>query len=202
VLCGRTKKVSSLKDAGAIEKLPPSVSPISASAEPGSRSGATPEEVDQRSWPSRPWHWEGNVQASLQRYLEVDGWRITNAANTESKAAGVDIAAVKGDRELFVEVKGYPTSTYDHGERRGMPKPTQPTNQARQWFSHALLSVLLLRDKAPSAEVALCFADFPTYRKLLERTRRSLGILGIGVYLVHADGGVESYLEATALLSR
>lgn len=72
-----------------------------------------------------------------------------------------------------------------------MPKPTQPANQARQWFSHALLGMMLLRDRRPNAEIALAFPRFGTYGNLVARTHVSLGRLGFGVYLVDEDGQFE-----------
>jgi len=47
-------------------------------------------------------------------------------ADTESKAPGIDLLAVKGARWLAVEVKGYPSTTYDHG-----PKPRLPSLRNR-----------------------------------------------------------------------
>jgi hypothetical protein len=139
----------------------------------------------------RPWYWEGHVQASLAVHLEREGWTVREAADTESKAPGIDLLATLGDRWLAIEVKGYPNTTYDHGPKRGQLKPTQPTNQARQWFSHALLGMMLLRDKRPDAEIALCFPRFTTYEKLVRRTQVSFGLLGFGVYFVNEDGSVD-----------
>jgi hypothetical protein len=144
----------------------------------------------------RPWSWEGNVQDALRTALKREGWEITAYSNTAAKQAGVDLAAIRDGVRLLIEVKGYPTNTYDHGPNRGQPKPTQPSNQARQWFSHALLSAMKLQTIDPAAEVALCFPDFPTYRNLLQTTRRSLGRLGLGVYLVKQGGEVEAFSEA------
>jgi len=139
----------------------------------------------------RSWHWEGNVQTALERHLLAEGWTVTEVADTESKAPGIDLVARREGRWLAVEVKGYPSTTYEHGPKRGQPKPTQPSNQARQWFSHALLGMMLLLDRRPDAEIAIAFADFPTYRNLISRTRFSFGLLGFGVYLVAADGTVD-----------
>ncbi|WP_211475157.1 hypothetical protein [Collimonas humicola] len=149
---------------------------------------------------TRSWHWEGNVQVVLHRFLEGTGWTITASANTETKERGIDLAAVKERRELLVEVKGFPVTTYEHGEKRGLLKPTPPTSQARQWYSHALLSIMRLREKWPVAEVALCFPDFPTYRALIDGTRSSLELLGVGVYLISEGGGVFAYLEHRSLM--
>jgi hypothetical protein len=52
---------------------------------------------------------------------------MTDIADTKSKAPGIDLIATYNDRWLAVEVKGFPATTYEHGERRGQPKPTQPT---------------------------------------------------------------------------
>lgn len=139
----------------------------------------------------RPWFWEGHVQDALAARLTTDGWDVREAADTESKAPGIDLLATKDRRWLAIEVKGFPTTTYDHGPKRGQTKPTQPTNQARQWFSHALLGMMLLRDKRPDAELAVCFPRFTTYAKLVQRTEVSFGLLGFGVYLVNEDGSVD-----------
>jgi len=138
----------------------------------------------------RAWSWEGNVQAALSQHLVLFGWEVTAAADTESKAPGIDLVATRAGRWLAVEVKGFPSTTYDHGERRGQAKPTQPTNQARQWFSHALLGMMLMRDKRPDAEIAIAFPNFETYRRLVDRTSKSFSLLGFGVYLVAEDGSV------------
>ena len=138
----------------------------------------------------RPWYWEGNVQAALARYLKCEGWELHSVADTESKAPGIDVLATKASRWLAIEVKGFPNTTYDHGPKRGLPKPTQPTNQARQWFSHALLGMMLLRHRRADAEIAICFPEFKTYHSLVERTRLSFELLGFGVYFVSENGAV------------
>lgn len=147
----------------------------------------------------RPWFWEGHVQGALAAHLAVEGWDVREAADTESKAPGIDLLATKDHRSLAIEVKGYPNTTYDHGAKRGQPKPTQPTNQARQWFSHALLGMMLLRHRRPDAEIAICFPRFRTYESLLERTRLSFELLGFGVYYVEEDGSVNLVLPHKAM---
>ncbi len=142
----------------------------------------------------RAWHWEGRIQSALAKHLLSQGWEMRALANTESKEQGPDLIAAKGQRVLAVEVKGFPADTYAHGERRGQPSRTQPANQARQWFSHALLKVLLLRGDHPEREIAACFPDFPTYRNLATRTRQSFEALGVGIYFVHENGSVELFI--------
>jgi hypothetical protein len=142
----------------------------------------------------RPWFWEGSVQNALAAHLVSEGWEVREAADTESKAPGIDLLAAKDHRWLAIEVKGFPNTTYDHGPKRGQPKPTQPTNQARQWFSHALLGMMLLRDKRPDAEIAIAFPRFKTYEHLVQRTMVSFGLLGFGVYFVNENGSVDLVL--------
>src|SRR4051794_9097995 len=72
----------------------------------------------------RPWYWEGHVQDTLAAHLIAQGWDVREAADTESKAPGIDLLATKDERWLAIEVKGYPNTTYDHGPKRGQPKPT------------------------------------------------------------------------------
>lgn len=136
----------------------------------------------------RPWFWEGHVQDALAAHLAGEGWNVREAADTESKAPGIDLLATKNHRWLAIEVKGFPNTTYDHGPKRGQSKPSRPTNQARHWFSHALLGMMLLRDKRPDAEIAICFPRFTTYENLVDRTQVSFGLLGFGVYFVSEDG--------------
>lgn len=141
------------------------------------------------------WFWEGNVQAALGRHLEGQGWKLVSEADTAARSPGIDLVAQKDGRRLGVEVKGYPSTTYARGEKRGQPKPTQPTNQARHWYSHALLAVMLMRDKEPGAEIALAFPAFPTFTNLVKRTKASLELLGVGIYFVFEDGRVVRPLD-------
>lgn len=202
--CGRIKKGSAPLEKAPLAQtsiLPP-VPPIPTTSRPQivkpiEMNRVIPAAGDMNA--KRPWHWEGNVQLVLRRYLELEGWTITHFANTESKESGIDLGAVKESRRILFEVKGYPTTVYDHGPNRGQFKPTPPNSQARQWYSHAMLGMMRLREKHPCKEIALCFPDFPTYRKLVESTRSSLQILGVAVYLVSATGDVLLLLERDRL---
>src|ERR1700729_2968554 len=106
------------------------------------------------------WYWEGNVVEALAIFLIGSGWEIVSKADTHSKERGVDIHARKGGRTLLVEAKGFPSASYRDPRRAGEHKPTNPTNQAQQWYSHALLKVMRLQAKHPDALVALAFPDF------------------------------------------
>lgn len=136
------------------------------------------------------WSWEGNVQAALVRHLAEAGWQIRRVADTGSGEHGVDIDAVREGQRLLVEVKGYPSTVYLRGEKRGKPKPTNPSVQARAYFSHALLSGLLMREANTEARVALAFPDFETYRSLARRVSGPLRAAGVEIWLVDESGDV------------
>jgi hypothetical protein len=94
------------------------------------------------------WFWEGNVVDALALHLIRKGWLIKSKADTHSKERGVDIHATRKDQTLLVEAKGYPSKEYRDPRRSGEQKRTNPTNQAQQWYSHALLKVLRLQTTA------------------------------------------------------
>jgi hypothetical protein len=139
---------------------------------------------------SHTWFWEGNVQAALVRSLVKDGWEIRRVADTSTGEHGVDIEARREGRRLLVEVKGYPTSVYVRGEKRGQLKSTNPAVQARAYFSHALLAGLLMRASEADARVALAFPEFETYRSLASRVGGPLREAGVEVWLVDERGSV------------
>jgi hypothetical protein len=131
-----------------------------------------------------------------------EGWRITHFANTESKESGIDLGVSKDSRTIFFEVKGYPTTVYDYGPKLGQSKPTTPSSQARQWYAHALLGIMRMREQYQSNEIALCFPDFPTYRRLIDGTRSSLKLLDVAVYLVMDDLRVLVLIDPSTLAKR
>jgi hypothetical protein len=130
------------------------------------------------------WFCEQNVVASVVIYLKRDGWIIKSIADTESRARGADILAQKDGRTLIVEVKGYPSTVYARGPKKGKDKPTKPGVQARHWYSHLLLDALLRQSEHPSAEIAIALPKFPVFTKLIARTQTALTKPGIDLFLV------------------
>jgi hypothetical protein len=145
--------------------------------------------------PTAPWYWEGNVQATVARFLVSEGWVIESVADTASRQQGIDLMATNGARRLAVEVKGYPGTVYARGERAGQLKPTAPTNQARHWFAQALLAAVLTGGSREQVEIALAFPDMPRFRDLIARTEWALRRLGIRVLLADESGRVEELLR-------
>jgi hypothetical protein len=155
-------------------------------------SGHTPaSSIEHPSDPSAPWYWEGNVQATVARFLAAGGWTIESVADTASRQRGIDLVATKGDRRLAVEVKGYPGTVYARGERAGQPKPTAPTTQARHWYAQALLTAVLTGGSDEGTEIALAFPDMPRFRELIGRSEWALRGLGLRVFLADESGHVE-----------
>ncbi len=141
------------------------------------------------------WFWEGNVQARIRSHLEAEGWKIRRAADTANRERGADLLAVRGERERTIEVKGYPSTVYERGVRKGQKKKTRPSVQATHWYAQALLSALILQASSPESEVFVGLPDVPRYRTLLATTEPGLRKLGVGIYFVTKDGNVREHLK-------
>lgn len=141
------------------------------------------------------WFWEGHVQARLRDHLRSLGWHLLKEADCLKRERGIDLLLErKGGLRLAVEVKGFPGTTYARGAKRGQPKPTQPTLQAKHWFGEALLSAIRCQSSNPSYSVAIAFPDVPRYRSLTASTSDALARLAIGVFLVQENGDVTAAL--------
>ena len=141
---------------------------------------------------TKEWFWEGNVTDAVAKYLVERGWKVLAQADTRTKEQGLDLHARLGDQEVVIEVKGYPSHLYRDQSRQGQRKPTRPSLQAQQWYSHAMLKVMRLRSSHPTAKQVVAFPDFPRYRTLFEETKCSLDQLGIAVMFVSEAGHVEA----------
>lgn len=125
--------------------------------------------------PHKLWHWEGNVQAGLVRWLVTEGWTILSAADTAAKTAGKDIIAQRGGQQLWVSVKGYPAGT----------TRTNPPTQARHWFAKAVFDLVMYRDQSDDALLALGLPDgFATYANLSNRVNWLRKQLPFSIYWV------------------
>jgi hypothetical protein len=157
------------------------------------RSPAVPVRAEPAAPPAdvnlkKPWCWEGGVVRAVASFLTARGWSIERIADTEMGEPGADIKARRSSSVLIVEVKGYPSKTYERGARKGQPKRTNPATQARHWFAEALLTALLRQAEDPQHHVAIAFPQFAVYTKLLTRVTKSLKVLGLIVLLVQESG--------------
>lgn len=142
---------------------------------------------------SNDWFWEGNVVESLEKHLRDLGWSFVSKADTASRQAGVDLHLRKGDVDLRIEVKGYPSTLYRRGPNKGMPKPTNPATQARHWYAEALLCAILRQSEHPTSVVAIAFPEFPVFTRMVDRTTASLQKLGLRVLFVSETGDVRIF---------
>jgi hypothetical protein len=75
--------------------------------------------VEQAGDTAAPWYCEGNVQASVARFL-VAG-TIESAADTASRERGIDLVAWKGGRRLAVpSTSGPRSSSYERASRASL----------------------------------------------------------------------------------
>jgi hypothetical protein len=139
--------------------------------------GAAPA-PDQARW-DRPWSWEGNVEAAVQKHLASTGWTIAEKATSDGDERAPDISAMGDDGTLWVSVKGYPPET-----------ARSRTNQARQSFADGLLDLIVWRSTNAEAALALALPDFIAYRRLAEHTAPVLALLAARLLWTHADGVV------------
>lgn len=165
------------------------VNRISGGAPPAGGAVARQAAVNSRE---HEWAWKGNIQSRIAAHLAASGWSIIRVADTAQRERGVDIIARRDGHRHLVEVKGWPSRTYVRGERAGQPKPTQPTLQATHWFAEALTS-LIRRGTEPGVRLGIGLPDMPRYRTLVGEADWALNRLNITIYLVTAEGTVETW---------
>ena len=138
----------------------------------------------------KPWCWEGNVVCAIVKHLASRGWTIDSVADTATSESGADIQASRLGEILIVEVKGYPSTTYERGMKMGQPKRTNPRTQARHWIAEALFTALLRQAETDAHRIAIALPDFQVYTNLLGRISPSLSKLGLMVMIVGESGSV------------
>jgi hypothetical protein len=126
------------------------------------------------------WHWEGNIQTKVVKFLEKEGFTISSTADTASHQQGIDIVARKDSIELWVTVKGYPQGT----ER------TNPTVQAAHWFHGAIFDILVYRERSKNNALAVALPDFPRYHSLAQKIVWFKPTAKFAYFWVKEDGSV------------
>lgn len=135
------------------------------------------------------WFWEGNVQEKISSHLQKQGFEV-RAVNTAKKSAGADIIGRKSGENIVVEVKGWPSDKYTNGAKRGEPKPTQPSLQAKHWLSEALLAIIRRKQEYPEHTLAIGLPDFKRYVDLINDIKWATEKLKIKIFIVEASGRV------------
>jgi hypothetical protein len=141
------------------------------------------------------WHWEGHVQRALVEFLLLEGWAIDHVADTASREQGPDVSASRKGIRLLIEVKGYPSVGYRDPRRAAEVKRTNPTLQAKHWFSEALLKSIRLQHSTPTAAIAVCFPRADRYDSLFKETQGAFAALGVGYLVIDQAGNVEVLVE-------
>lgn len=136
------------------------------------------------------WFWEGNIQSAIVDFMEKDEFEIISQTDTQSKQRGPDIVSKKNGKQRLVFVKGYPSTKYADGAKKGQKKRTRPDTQARHWFAQAIRDAILAKGDDSSLEIALGFPNIRTYRLLIRRSSWALEKLGFYCYLVDEDSRV------------
>ncbi|RGI29678.1 restriction endonuclease [Melissococcus sp. OM08-11BH] len=128
---------------------------------------------------------ENDVVNDMKEFLKTQGYKIKNSCNTNQK--GVDIVAEKGEQELWVEAKGG-TSSKKNSSRYGLPFTT---NQVKVHVSRAIYQALSALDSEENPQSAIALPDDEKHRQEIEKVRKSLEKLGIDVYFVSKERGVQ-----------
>lgn len=130
------------------------------------------------------WFWEGNVQATVVRYLVSQNYAIRSVADTASHQTGKDIVAERNGRLLWVTVKGYPRGT----------EKTRPSTQAGHWFKDAIFDVITYRGEESGVELGVALPDYPRYRSLVQKVNWFQPIARFVYFWVQKDGSVSQSL--------
>lgn len=146
------------------------------------------------------WFWEGNIQKKIVEHLISSKFEILSEANTYTKNPGPDILARHNGNILQISVKGYPSDKYTGdfpGGRKGQKKRTQPSTQARHWFSEALFELILAKSQKPQLGIALGLPRFQTYVNYVTKIRWLREKVDLLCYFVDSDGKVELILPSS-----
>ncbi|PKN99562.1 MAG: hypothetical protein CVU42_07565 [Chloroflexi bacterium HGW-Chloroflexi-4] len=127
------------------------------------------------------WYWEGNVQATLVKYLKSLNYNIVQEVDTRTHQRGVDVITEKGGQEMWITVKGYPRP-----KRR-----TNPRLQAAHWFASALYDIIKYREKDNSVQLAFALPDFERYRNISKGISWFKKASGFTYFWVNNNGMVD-----------
>ncbi len=133
-----------------------------------------------KSGGGRPWFWEGNVQATVVRYLATQDCIIRSVADTAGRKPGKDIVAEREGKPIWITVKGYPEGT----------SKTHPSTQAGHWFKQAVFDIIEYRGESEIAELGMALPDFPRYRSLAQKINWFQSAAQFVYYWVRESGEV------------
>jgi len=176
-LCNKVKTVNTLSDKNATFPSTSQINPLPTNT----KDQKTRQKTSNNG---KPWHWEGNVQSILASWLASNGYRLIQVTNTGTHAAGKDIIAIDPDgKEIWVTVKGFPEEKEE--------TTTNPSTQARHWFSGAIFDTILYRNENPEVQIGVALPEgFQTYTALAQRIQWYKPLAPFTFFWVCEDGSV------------
>lgn len=164
---------------------------FAAAASPDKQTSASSQNATAVQRAEDEWFWEGKVATAFAAHFAKDGWRLIAQADTAQKAKGVDLHMRRDGVDMMMEVKGCPTSYYRDPRRRGEKKPTNPSVQAKHWFSSGFFQTVQMANRAPGVAAAFGLPYFSRYVDLANSILPSLTALGLPVFLLRESHDVE-----------
>ncbi|MDB5149729.1 MAG: hypothetical protein JWQ57_3749 [Mucilaginibacter sp.] len=132
---------------------------------------------------------ENDIVTLLAKHLINEGYAIKQSLTTTQ--TGIDLIAENNKEVLYVEAKGE-TSSKEATNRFGL---SFSSNQIKSHVSRAVLtSMITLQEKpsGPKIKVAIALPDNAGHRNLILKILIPLKSLSIKVFLISADGSVDS----------
>ena len=141
------------------------------------------------------WFYEGLISKSLVDYFIKNGYEIIKDNSDNIYAKGEDIIVSRNGFKEIIEVKGYPTTYYVKGPKKGQLKPTNPKLQAKHWFSEALLSSIFNYQKQignKKFKLALALRLIDKYKELISKVENFFtdNNIDFKVYFIDENGFV------------
>ncbi len=139
---------------------------------------------------------EGAVYAHLITYLKQNKYKIINDnSEDEIKKSHHIVAVSKTGRKEVIEVKSNYTERHD-GLKKEQEKKTDLKQQAKYWFSEALLSSFVNFGRysiSGKVTLALGVPDTERYQQIIEKVQEyfTANNLNLKVYMVADDGKVK-----------
>ncbi len=143
------------------------------------------------------WFSEQFISQSLIKYLKDNGYKIHKDINSKTPdKVDTIITASKFFSKEVIEVKGFPNGMFKNNAGKELPKNTSQVQQAKNWFSEALLNSFVNFGKYYSndaADVAIALPNVEKYKAIIEKVQDYffLNNLNFKIYLVNEDGSVE-----------
>jgi len=145
--------------------------------------------------PAIDWFHEEALKSYIISYLKEKKYKIVTDSTTDISVADGHIVAIsRSGRKELIEVKGYPVPLKEAA--KNTVKKTDAPQQARSWFSEALLTSFINFGRhswSGKVTLALCLPKTERYHQIIKNVQAyfTANNLNLKVYLVDEDGSVE-----------